>query len=153
MYSLWFHYSPEMLCPALCNPMDCSLPGFSVCGISQARILEWVAMPSTRGSIQTRDQNCISYVVLLCRRFLAPVHLGSSFLGSSWGLRDRVACLSLTAHNWPSQDSRSQIQAAASQPQGFPTLFASLCFSNPPPSLNLHCHRHFALSHSLHPVQ
>ena len=33
------------LCPTLCNPMDCSLPAFSVHGILQARILEWVAMP------------------------------------------------------------------------------------------------------------
>ena len=33
-------------CPAFCNPMDCSPPGFSVHGILQARILEWVAMPS-----------------------------------------------------------------------------------------------------------
>ena len=34
----------------LCNHMDCSQPGLSVHGISQARILEWVAMPSSRGS-------------------------------------------------------------------------------------------------------
>ena len=33
-------------CPTLCNPMDCSLPGFSVHGIFQAGILEWVAIPS-----------------------------------------------------------------------------------------------------------
>ena len=38
------------LCPTLCDPMDCSLPGSSVHGILQARILEWVAMPSSRGS-------------------------------------------------------------------------------------------------------
>ena len=36
--------------PALCNPMDYSLPGSSVHGILQARTLEWVAMPSPRGS-------------------------------------------------------------------------------------------------------
>ena len=36
-------------CLTLCNPMDCSLPGSSVHGILQARILEWVAMPSSRG--------------------------------------------------------------------------------------------------------
>ena len=35
-------------CPALCNTMVCSLPGSSVRGILQARILEWVAMPSSR---------------------------------------------------------------------------------------------------------
>ena len=32
-------------CPTLCDPMDCSLPGSSVLGILQARILEWVAIP------------------------------------------------------------------------------------------------------------
>ena len=36
------------LCPILCNPMDCSLPGSSVYGILQARILEWVATPFSR---------------------------------------------------------------------------------------------------------
>ena len=42
-------------CPTLGNPMDYSLPGFSVHGISQARILEWVAISSSRGSSQSRD--------------------------------------------------------------------------------------------------
>ena len=37
-------------CPACCDPMDCSPPGSSVHGILQAEILEWVAMPSSRGS-------------------------------------------------------------------------------------------------------
>ena len=37
-------------CPTLCDPMDCSPPGSSVQGILQARILEWVAMPCSRGS-------------------------------------------------------------------------------------------------------
>ena len=35
-------------CPNLCNPMDCSLPGPSVHGILQARILEWIAYPFSR---------------------------------------------------------------------------------------------------------
>ena len=38
------------LCLILCDPMDCSLPGFSVHGILQARIQEWVAIPFSRGS-------------------------------------------------------------------------------------------------------
>ena len=37
-------------CLTLCNPMDCSLRGFSVPGILQARILEWVAIPFSRAS-------------------------------------------------------------------------------------------------------
>ena len=39
----------------LCNPMNCSLPGSSVHWILQARMLEWVAMPSSRGSSRLRD--------------------------------------------------------------------------------------------------
>ena len=39
----------------LCEPMDCILPGSSVYGILQARILEWVAVPFSRGSSQPRD--------------------------------------------------------------------------------------------------
>ena len=43
-------------CPTLCNPMDCSWPGSSIHGILQARILEWVVMPFSRGLSQPRDQ-------------------------------------------------------------------------------------------------
>ena len=45
------------LCPTFCNPMDCSPPGSSVHGILQARILEWVAVPSSRGSSWPRNPN------------------------------------------------------------------------------------------------
>ena len=41
--------------PNLCDPMDCSPPGFSVHGIFQARILEWDAVPFSRESSQPRD--------------------------------------------------------------------------------------------------
>ena len=44
----------------LCNPMDCSPPSSSLCEISQARILEWVAISSFRESSQPRDQTCNS---------------------------------------------------------------------------------------------
>ena len=37
-------------CPTLCDPVDCSLPGFSIHGILQARILEWVTISFSRGS-------------------------------------------------------------------------------------------------------
>ena len=43
------------LCLTLCDPMDCNLPGSFVHGIFQARILEWVAVSSSRGSSQPRD--------------------------------------------------------------------------------------------------
>ena len=53
-------------CPTLCNPMDCSLPGFSVHGIFQARVLEWVAIAFSRGSSWPRDQTRVSSIVGRC---------------------------------------------------------------------------------------
>ena len=49
-------------CPTLCDPMDCSPPGSSVYGILQTRILEWVAIPFSRGSSQPRDHASISSI-------------------------------------------------------------------------------------------
>ena len=42
------------LFPTICDPVDCSTPGFSVHGISQIRIMEWVAISFSRGSSQLR---------------------------------------------------------------------------------------------------
>ena len=55
-------YRKALLCsyPTLWDPMDCSLPGSSVHGIFQARILEWVAIPFSRGSSWPRDRTCVS---------------------------------------------------------------------------------------------
>ena len=47
-------------CPTLWEPKDCILPGSSVHGILQARLLEWVAMPSSKGSSQPRDRTHVS---------------------------------------------------------------------------------------------
>ena len=47
------------LCPTLCNVMDYSPPGSSVHGILQATILEWVAVPSSRGSSRPRDHTLV----------------------------------------------------------------------------------------------
>ena len=49
-------------CPTLCHPIDCDPPGSSVHGILQVRVLAWVAMPSSRGSSQPRDQTHISCI-------------------------------------------------------------------------------------------
>ena len=49
-------------CLTLCDPVDCSLPGSSVPGILQARILEWVAMPSSRESSRPGYQTCFSCI-------------------------------------------------------------------------------------------
>ena len=65
--------------------MDCTLPGSSVHGILQAKILEWVAIPSSKGSSQPRDQTRISYASRISRGVFttgvtweAPQEVGSS---------------------------------------------------------------------------
>ena len=51
------------LCLTLCNPMDCSLPGSSIHGIFQARILEWVAISFSRRSSWPRDWTQVSRII------------------------------------------------------------------------------------------
>ena len=57
------------LCPTLCHPMDHSPLGSLVHGVFQARILEWVAMPSSRGSSQFKDWTSLSWVSCTAGRF------------------------------------------------------------------------------------
>ena len=57
-------------CPTLCDPMDYSPPGSSVCGILQARIMEWFALPSSWGSTWSRDQTCVCCVSCASRGIL-----------------------------------------------------------------------------------
>ena len=68
-------------CPTLCDPMDCSLPGSSIHGIFQARMLEWVNIPFCRGSSRPRDRTQVNPGLLHCRQTLYHLsqegHVGS----------------------------------------------------------------------------
>ena len=69
------------LCPTLCDPMDCSRSGSSVQGTLQARILEWVAIPFSRGIFSTQGSNPD---LLQCRQILYLLsHPGSLALGQT----------------------------------------------------------------------
>ena len=57
-------------CPTLCDPMNCSLPGSSVLGIFQTRILQWVAISFSRGSSGARDWTCVSCISRIGRQIL-----------------------------------------------------------------------------------
>ena len=70
------HAQSFQSCPTLCNPMSRSLPGSFVHGVFLARILEWVALPSSRGSSQPRDRTCISCVCCTADRFFTTEPLG-----------------------------------------------------------------------------
>ena len=56
-------------CPTLWDPLDCSPPGSSAHGISQARIREWVAISSSRGSSRPRDRTHISWISCIAGGF------------------------------------------------------------------------------------
>ena len=64
------------LCPTLCNLMDYSLPGFSVHGIFQARIPEWVTISYCRVSSQHREQIRVSGVFCIGRQIFTSVPPG-----------------------------------------------------------------------------
>jgi len=81
--------------PTVCDPTDCNPPVSSVHGILQARILKWIAMPSSKGSSQSRDQTHISYLSCTGRQVLYhQSHLGKPRLVSYQGNQQR-GCPSL----------------------------------------------------------
>ena len=74
-------------CMTLCDPMDCSSLGSSAHGVLQARILEWVAMPSSSGSSRPRVRTHVSFISCIGRRTLYHLrHLGSPNLVNASGL-------------------------------------------------------------------
>ena len=75
-----------LLCPTLYNPMDCSLPGSSVHGILSARILEWGAMSSSRGSSQPRDPTQVSHI--------------TGWFSTSWATREALQDLCRYQNLW-----------------------------------------------------
>ena len=79
-------------CLTLCNPVDCSLPGSSVHGILQARMLEWVAISFFRGSSQPRDQTRVSHIA--GRRF------------TIWATREAWASLIFLFSTYPSLSTK-----------------------------------------------
>ena len=85
---MWMHVTWSVClvtqsCLTLCNSMDCNFPGSSVHGTSQVRILEWVAMPTSRGSFPTQGSNP---GLLHCRQILNPLsHQGGVWESALWG--------------------------------------------------------------------
>ena len=94
-------------CPTLCNPMDCSLPGFSIHGTFQARVLEWVAISFSRESSPPRDQTQFSCIV--GRRF------------TLWATRE----VPLKLHWWPISPPSDNHHACDFSP---PLCVSPLCF-------------------------
>ena len=72
------------LCLILCDPMDCSMPGSSIHGIPQARILGWVAIFFSRGSYQPRDWTQVSWVSCIGRWILYCWAIGEAQVSPSY---------------------------------------------------------------------
>ena len=70
MFDVCVHAKLLQSCPTLCDSMDSSLPGSFVHGISQATLLEWVVMPSSRGSYPLRDRTGVSYFSCIGKQIL-----------------------------------------------------------------------------------
>ena len=85
------------LCPTICNSMDYTLPGSSVHGILQARILEWVAIPFSQRSSLPRNRtlvSCIANRFFTCEQPGKPIVGGGGILLSSrsiWAFHDTTA--------------------------------------------------------------
>ena len=81
------HAKSLQSCLTLCDPMNHSSPGSSVHGILQARILEWLTVPSSRGSSWSRDWTHVSYISCIERPVLYHwSHLGSPLWASKQDL-------------------------------------------------------------------
>ena len=79
--NVYMHAKSLQLCPTFCRPVDHSPAGSSVHGILQTKLLEWVAVPSSRESSQPRDWTSVSSISCFGRQFLYHKHhLGNPFL-------------------------------------------------------------------------
>ena len=87
-------------CVQLCEPVDCSPPGSSVHGILHGRILEWVAMPSSKESSPPKDPIWVSYISCIADRFFTAESLGkSSYLPWVWTRKLSINC-SIATYNY-----------------------------------------------------
>ena len=93
LISACMHPRLFQVCATLWDTMDHSLPGSSVHGILQARILEWVSVPSFRGSSRPRDRTHICYVYLQWQKSSLPI----APLGKPWFLYTDFISYYLTA--------------------------------------------------------
>ena len=92
-------------CPTLLDHMDCGPPGSSVHGVLQARTLEWVAMPSSRGSSQPWESTAINSAA---RRLWNKITLGSHLASApSRGTEKAFAKTSVPSYHQPPQRTPS----------------------------------------------
>ena len=128
-------------CPTVYDPMDCSSPGSSVYGIFQARIVVWVAMPSSRRSSPFKDWTQVSSVSCIARGSFTAEPLGkpiyifqlSSIAQSCPTLCDPMDCstLGFILHHQLPEPSQTHVHQVSHAIQPSHPLYPS------PPAFNL----------------
>ena len=123
-------------CLTLCKPLDCSPPGSYVRGTLQARILEWVAIPTSRGSSQPRNRTCVSFVSCTGRQVFfttsatreAPTLQAESKKLPSEGDKSTspLSAHSLTRRSSESLSSQRPLVSGGSAPRGCPGSIRTL---------------------------
>ena len=95
----------------LCDPMDYSLPGSSIHGIFQARVLEWVAISFSRGSSWLRDRTQVFCIV---GRHLGYMQIFCHFISGTWGFED----FGIHRGSWSQslQNIKGQLQMSTKEP-------------------------------------
>ena len=143
------------LCPTLCDSPDCSPPGSSVLGISQARILEWVAVSFSRGLSRPRDQTHVAcivggfFTVWATREAILHIY--------EWLTIYIITCIWLITYNYISYVFMIQFSSVA---QSCPTLCDPMNRSMPglpihhhlPEFTQTHVHRVGDAIHPSHPL-
>ena len=94
------HAKLIQLCTTLCNPMDRSMPGLSVHGILQARILEWVTLPFSRGSSWLTDRTCVSCSACIAGRFFTTEPLEKPRNPLQFSSVQSLSCVQLFLTPW-----------------------------------------------------
>ena len=89
----WCACSVFQSCPTFCDPTDCSLLGSSARGVVQRRILEWVAVSSSRGSFLHKDRTGISCISCIDRQILCCWATGEEALLLALGILDFTAII------------------------------------------------------------
>ena len=105
-------------CLTLCDPIDCIPPGSSVHRILQSRILEWVAMPFSRGSSWPRDWTCVSCSSCIAGRFFMAEPPGKPWDTGSVQFSHSVMSDSL----WPHELQHARPPCPSPTPRAYPNL-------------------------------
>ena len=105
LFHLFFTCVHSQLCPTLCDPMDCNSTGSSVQGISQARVLEWVAIPSSKASSQPGIKPASPVIPALGGRFFTT----GPPLFTSYLMLPRASLLAQLVKNLPGMQE-TQVQ-------------------------------------------